>query len=61
MFDHMTDKALKLGFDKAVDFFKNMPVTIGTMCSGTEAPVLAADMIKQRKYPLQITRFISLV
>ena len=54
MFDHMTDKALTLGFDTALEFFSNVPLRIGTMCSGTEAPVLSCDMIKQRKCSLEL-------
>lgn len=54
MFDHMTDKALTLGFNAALEFLSNVPLRICTMCSGTEAPVLSCDMIKQRKCSAEI-------
>jgi hypothetical protein len=49
MFCDLTQKALERGFDKALFQFKNRALRVATMCSGTESPILAANMITQCK------------
>ena len=45
IFRDMTKKALSLGFDKALKRLKSRPLRIATMCSGTESPLLAMQMV----------------
>ncbi|TKA23611.1 hypothetical protein B0A50_07445 [Salinomyces thailandicus] len=45
IFHDITNKALELGLTKAVDHLKCRPLRIVTMCSGTESPLLALEMV----------------
>lgn len=47
IFQDMTAKALRLGFDKAVKHLKSRRLRVATMCSGTESPLLALEMIRK--------------
>lgn len=49
MFVNMTKEARKLGLDDALKAMDNRPLRVATMCSGTESPILAGNMIKQSK------------
>lgn len=41
----ITERALSLGFSTAVDHLKSRPLRVATMCSGTESPLLALEMV----------------
>ena len=49
MFTNMTKEARKLGFDNVLKAMGNRALRVATMCSGTESPILAGNMIKQSK------------
>lgn len=49
MFGHMTNKAIRKGFDKVLLRLDGLPINIATMCSGTESPILGLRMVAQRK------------
>lgn len=44
---HMAEKAVELGLLASIDHLKGRPIRIATMCSGTEAPLLALDLISK--------------
>lgn len=46
IFGDMTKKALGLGFNDAVEHLGSRPLRVATMCSGTESPLLALEMIR---------------
>ncbi|TKA68392.1 hypothetical protein B0A55_08934, partial [Friedmanniomyces simplex] len=46
IFEDMTSKALTLGLGKATKRLAGTPLRIATMCSGTESPLLALQMIR---------------
>ncbi|RMZ06979.1 hypothetical protein D0860_05310 [Hortaea werneckii] len=45
VFDDMTKKALRLGLKEALGSLKNRSIRIATLCSGTESPLLAMEMV----------------
>ncbi|KAI7332206.1 hypothetical protein KC315_g4751 [Hortaea werneckii] len=45
IFDDMTSKALQLGLKEALGSLKNRSIRIATLCSGTESPLLAMEMV----------------
>ncbi|KAJ9627044.1 hypothetical protein H2203_003504 [Taxawa tesnikishii (nom. ined.)] len=45
IFHDMTEKALKLGLGKVSNHLQSRPLRVATMCSGTEAPLLALEMV----------------
>ena len=45
IFVDMTERACKLGFKKVVDHLKTRKLRVATMCSGTESPILALQLI----------------
>lgn len=47
IFDDLTRNALELGLDKALKRLHRRPLRVATMCSGTESPLLALDMIRE--------------
>jgi hypothetical protein len=47
MFSDMANNALALGLADALEIFKGRSIKIATMCSGTEAPILALGMISE--------------
>jgi site-specific DNA-cytosine methylase len=47
IFSDLTAKARTLGLDKAVKHLDARPIRVATMCSGTESPLLALEMIKE--------------
>lgn len=46
IFEDITSKALKLGLTKAVKHLGKRPLRIATMCSGSESPLLAVEMVR---------------
>ena len=47
IFDDMTTMADTMGFSNAVFKLQGLPINVATMCSGTEAPLLALQMINE--------------
>ena len=52
IFTDMTDRALDLGLRDIMPRFKSCVLNVATMCSGTESPMLALEMICSRKEKL---------
>lgn len=46
-FNDMTMNALEIGLDKALQGMGGQQINVATMCSGTESPLLAFEMISQ--------------
>jgi hypothetical protein len=49
IFSDMATKALKMGLSDVIFRLGKRPLRVATMCSGTEAPLLALDMISTGK------------
>ena len=47
IFNCIVEKAYALGFEKAVNHLQGRRLRVATMCSGTEAPFLAMEMIRK--------------
>ncbi|KAF2772471.1 hypothetical protein EJ03DRAFT_324490 [Teratosphaeria nubilosa] len=45
IFVDMTERALKMGLGRATTHLKARPLRVATMCSGTESPILAMQMV----------------
>lgn len=45
IFEDMAKKAIQQGLGKALEALKNQEIRVATMCSGTESPILALDLI----------------
>ncbi|KAK5119245.1 hypothetical protein LTR85_007859 [Meristemomyces frigidus] len=45
IFCDITQRALVLGLDKALEHLRSRPLRVATMCSGTESPLLALQMV----------------
>ena len=45
MFADLTARAFSKGLSEAMEHFKGRPLVVGTMCSGTDAPILALEEI----------------
>lgn len=58
IFGAITDLGLKNDLQSLLSLLNNRPLRIGTMCSGTEAPILGLNMVTQRKFatPLNPTQ-----
>lgn len=52
IFRDLTSKGLNLGFQKVIDHLGRRKLKIATMCSGTESPILALDLISESKSEL---------
>lgn len=50
IFADMASKAQRLGFASVLDALNGRPLRVATMCSGTEAPLLALEMIQSGKF-----------
>ena len=59
MFADMTIKARPLGLDKAVEHLNGRPLRVATMCSGTEAPILALRLVAGGKSAAQLSIAIA--
>ena len=49
IFDDITSRAYESGFNEAVDLLDGRVINVATMCSGTESPLLALEMIHDGK------------
>lgn len=49
IFADMASKALELGFEHVLSRLGSRPLRVATMCSGTEAPLLALELIQTGK------------
>jgi hypothetical protein len=49
IFGDITDKACKLGLEKVITHLKGRRLKIATMCSGTESPLLAIQLVSDGK------------
>ena len=45
IFEDMAKKAIGQGLDNALEALKNQEIRVATMCSGTESPILALNLI----------------
>jgi hypothetical protein len=45
IFGDITDNACELGLNKVIDHLKGRKLKIATMCSGTESPLLAFQLV----------------
>lgn len=50
IFQDFVDKALSLGFADVLRRLGNRPLRVATVCSGTESPLLALEMITEGTY-----------
>lgn len=50
IFADMASNALKMGFEHVLRRLGSRPLRVATMCSGTEAPLLALELIQTGKY-----------
>jgi hypothetical protein len=50
IFEDLSNKALEKGFEKVLDALAGRPLRVATVCSGTESPLLALEMIQQGEY-----------
>ncbi|KAF4160765.1 hypothetical protein CNMCM6069_007550 [Aspergillus lentulus] len=46
IYEHMTKRALELNFDAVLSHLGSKPLRVVTMCSGTESPLLALEMVQ---------------
>lgn len=49
IYEHMTKRALELNFDDVLAHLGSKPLRVVTMCSGTESPLLALEMVQNGK------------
>lgn len=49
IFQDITDKAMRLGFANVLRRLGDRPLRVATVCSGTESPLLALEMIMKSK------------
>lgn len=55
IFDDLTRKAMDLGLGKAIQHLGSRKLKLATMCSGTESPLLALQLVSESKYrPLNV-------
>ena len=54
IFASITRHAMETGFNSFLDHMDTLerPLRVATVCSGTESPLLALEMVKTCKYPL---------
>jgi hypothetical protein len=50
----MAAKAMQQGIKPALDKLKGRPINVATMCSGTESPLIALEMLSKGMHSLQI-------
>lgn len=50
IFEDLTGNALSADLGKALRFLKDRPLRVATVCSGTESPLLAMNMVKKGEY-----------
>lgn len=49
IFGDIVEKGLKNGLDDLIKRLNSQPIRVATVCSGTESPLLAIEMIQKRK------------
>lgn len=49
IFQDLASKALRFGFGKVLQRLGGRPLRVATVCSGTESPLLALEMIQKSK------------
>lgn len=59
IFADMASNALKLGFEHVLSRLGSRPLRVATMCSGTEAPLLALELIQTGKCSVLFSTFLS--
>ncbi|KAL5003338.1 hypothetical protein BDV10DRAFT_180471 [Aspergillus recurvatus] len=47
IFNSLTERAIELGFDKVLGHLGDRRLRVATVCSGTESPLLALEMVKE--------------
>lgn len=50
IFEDITEKTFSKGLGGALKFLENRPLRVATVCSGTESPLLALQMVKKGQY-----------
>lgn len=50
IFEDMTGRAMDLGFERVLEHLGGKPLRVVTVCSGTESPLLALEMVQRSKY-----------
>ncbi len=60
IFAHMTLKALDLGLGNALEHLGSRKLQIATMCSGTEAPILALNEIQEGRHFISYVAIVNL-
>lgn len=58
IFADMASNALKLGFEHVLSRLGSRPLRVATMCSGTEAPLLALELIQTGKCSVLFSTFL---
>ena len=58
IFSDMASKALEIGFENVLIRLGSRPLRVATMCSGTEAPLLALELIQAGKYRSAVFVFL---
>ena len=56
IFDDLTRKAIDLGLGEAIQHLGPRKLKLATMCSGTESPLLALQLVSESKYKRQTIR-----
>lgn len=59
IFADMASNALKMGFEHVLSRLGSRPLRVATMCSGTEAPLLALELIQTGKCSVLFFFFFS--
>lgn len=57
IYDDMTGRAMDLGFDRVLEHLGEKPLRVVTVCSGTESPLLALEMVQKSMDPT-VNRYI---
>lgn len=50
IYEDMTGRAMELGFERVLEHLGERPLRVVTVCSGTESPLLALEMVQKSKY-----------
>ena len=50
IYEDMTGRAMELGFERVLGHLGERPLRVVTVCSGTESPLLALEMVQKSKY-----------
>jgi hypothetical protein len=58
IYKSLADKAIDLGLDQVLEHLGERPLRVVTVCSGTEAPLLALEMVKDSEFFPCLPQFI---